>query len=415
MDRNRKENTKQEQNSQQNMEEDSEKFSKGTREINFDLLRGTSKELSIKQDTHDLDQESKEEKVICLSIPKPIERKPIPKSIFSRLNSISYISKPNVYQSIPILLDDKNYIENEKLGKRQDCDVKEKEIYHQIKSKRIKKKMNKKTKDNCQERALSSETIDKDDKRAISFEELNKALKCIFCRTTSNSDAIVLSSDERRIINAVFNKKFTCEEETVKGIHLINFYQDLIRVRKRKRCEDLYKFVLKSIFRYLQNKYETTNLVERQKISLEERKKEFFSFYFKKTAIRLNKPLLHFYLPLASLNRGAIGKEKLSTKVNLSYINLILQSSLFKAEFIEFINNKMVSYCKETIATKIDKLVNKWEKSCIENEVTYREIERICLDIKFNKKCKFPWTISEVEYARTEMIKLLTKITKDKY
>lgn len=241
------------------------------------------------------------------------------------------------------------------------------------------------------------------------FSELRSLLKVLFDRTRYYKTGFVLSMEESSILNAVFLKKFQKDCFFDGSIQTICHYQAQINKKQRKKCEEVYKFVFKTTFKYMKNDFFTKNDLFRRGISKQKRKNEFYQYYFGDLAKSLNKELASFYLPLTPSNWRFESKVKLSKTINHSYISTILQSDVFLKDFRSFFQNKKESFCREMIEEQIDKLIDKWESLYEESDYSLRSIDTIISDIKFNKKCKLPWSMGEAEGAFSEIQRLFPK------
>ena len=258
----------------------------------------------------------------------------------------------------------------------------------------------------CEERDISDEDFIIPEGH---FHELRNLLKILFSGEQDYKNGFILNKEESLILNAIYFKKFQKELVLAGFIRNISHCQALMNKKQRKRCEEVYKFVFKTAFKYMKNAHFTDKGLYKRGISKEKRKNEFYQHYFGDLARKLGKPLKCFYLPLTPSNWRFESKAKLSKTINHSYITSIFQSKLFLSDFVKFVREKSISYSREIIIEKIDKLVDRWEDQYKELDFSSRKIETIVEDIKFNSKCCFPWSMGEVRYAFEEIQRLLPK------
>ena len=237
---------------------------------------------------------------------------------------------------------------------------------------------------------------------------LRLALKTIFCLRTNSQTDLILTNEESRILSALYKKRFHVETG-IEGIRSINYYLDLTRTTSTKRSEEIYKFLFKNAFKYLKSQFNAQNQLNTKKMTKEEKKTLFYEHYFKEASKLERKPIGNFYLPLTPSNIKTLKKVKISKTINNKYIALIFTSDLFVKDFREFIEKKLFEYCVDSIEQKIDNLVDKWEHMAKTHGLSLRIVDMICDDIQFNKKCKFPWSMNEMEVVMEEAQKLITK------
>lgn len=106
----------------------------------------------------------------------------------------------------------------------------------------------------------------------------------------NENDLQHLTAEERELLLCVLQKKFVLKE----GV--------LTRQCKKPKSENIWKFVVKKSIKFLKRrvKFDNKMLIKGEKL---EDEKQFFDFYFSKTAQSLHIPIESFYLPNSILRK----------------------------------------------------------------------------------------------------------------
>lgn len=245
-----------------------------------------------------------------------------------------------------------------------------------------------------------------------SYSELSNLLKKLFLDQLKSRDQFILSAEEMMVLAAILRKKFNEELPVANVYGLKTLFSDKIR-QSKKRPEECYKFVFKHAFKNLKRLYCDMQLDHCLLDFKSGKMANFYEYYFGEASKASRVPLSYFYLPLtpdAQCNRFDSGAPK---TINLSYVNLMIQSERFVADLMDYLNNKFISDYSQLIVLKIDHMVGKWNEISVSMNYSDRSLDLICDYIEFNKKSKLPWTVIEVLFAIETVRKMIDKVRCD--
>lgn len=185
--------------------------------------------------------------------------------------------------------------------------------------------------------------------------------------------------------NLRFMKKFNND---IPLDELITCTNSFIDEASTKRFEENVKFVFKLAFRRLKS-----NLLKQNRIAFYSKKFDiqFYEFYFKEVANRLNIDLKDFYDPFSTK-----GKAK---TLSVDYLKLMFNSSTFKFDFIRLIDNEAVKLdYQNTLKRKIRQLLVKFDHyfGSTDEKVVQNGIDKAQNYFRKNRQCKLPWTSNEI-------------------
>jgi hypothetical protein len=130
--------------------------------------------------------------------------------------------------------------------------------------------------------------------------------------------------------------------------------------------------------------------------------KSFHEHYFASVAEQDQMPLESFYHP-----KNCKGKSRNSPKtINACYIDNISRSRSFVSDFLGFLSTCLEAEYLDSITSKIDSLIQRWDDEYSHSKLKDLAVEEICGYIEKNKKCKLPWTLKEVRDAINAVQKL---------
>lgn len=342
-----------------------------------------------------------------ISIPKPVPLNPYKQKPKETLDSLS--EKRNVKEDDEInepLDVRKEYTITKRKRKivKEKANKKGKGVY-EFKSKRLQKRI--------EREELSKEELlikDDDNIRSGLFNSLTDVLKLIFLNENQNNKDFVISSNEALILETIIQKKFKTRF-VLSTIVNQKIRQKFSKNLKRKRSDEMNKFIFKNAFKYMRDAFNIKHDLNRKGIMKEEKRDRFFEYYFGELANKRNLSIESFYLPQVPSNLKTAKKAKPTRTINTAYINDIFQSKLFYEDFKSFIRNDMRSFCIANVKKKFKYLITKWEGMCESSIPNDRSYYSICDDIEYNKKCKLPWSILEIDEAIEESHRLLSKFT----
>lgn len=131
------------------------------------------------------------------------------------------------------------------------------------------------------------------------------------------------------------------------------------------------------------------------KLNKREFEKWFNQYYFQEVVETARIPLESFFHPK---NSNQPSKSAVKT-INSLYISNIIQSKRFVHDFLSYMNGDLEKDYNVVIKTKINGLFDRWESDYQIAPNKEEQIQKICVNIEKNNKCKLPWTIIEVKSA----------------
>lgn len=162
-----------------------------------------------------------------------------------------------------------------------------------------------------------------------------------------------------------------------------------------KRPEECYKFILTRVIKYLKHKFESSC---KTKAHLEE---HLYEVYFRDTAAQLGVPLSDFHYPLTGSLKGKF-------KLNSVYFSKIFKSQEFVTEVKDYCQSILLPDYSKDILKKLNSLLSRWSDMLIKAperpDLSEREILHY---VKFNKRCKLPWSVAEVKESIEKFLKLV--------
>lgn len=233
------------------------------------------------------------------------------------------------------------------------------------------------------------------------FETLIKMLLNIFTTNTlMRSDFDNLPPFERQILYHLLKRKFN-----LKGVYEINQNLDtisftsltkILSTQSSKRPEECYKFILTRVIKVLKHRYEK---VFRTKAQVEA---HLYEQFFKETSKTLSIPITEFHYPLTGSLKGKF-------KLNATYFARIFRSDAFVKEINTYCSDVLLNEYTNDINRKLVALFAKWSEDLSQaTPSTLVDAQRAVIDyIKFNKRCKLPWTLLEVKESIEKFTKLM--------
>lgn len=165
-----------------------------------------------------------------------------------------------------------------------------------------------------------------------------------------------------------------------------------------KRPEECYKFVLTRVIKSLKHRFEAES---KTKAKIEE---QLYEKYFKSTANKLNISLVDFHYPLTGTLKGKF-------KLNSVYFARIFHSEIFVREVQEYCKHVLIAEYSKDISRKLEFLFSKWsEELSLASPSEQVDVQKEILNyVKFNKRCKLPWTLTEVRESIDRFNKMMSQ------
>lgn len=170
---------------------------------------------------------------------------------------------------------------------------------------------------------------------------------------------------------------------------------EILKTKNNKRPEECYKFVLTRVIKYLKHMFETN---AKKKLSIEQC---LYEFYFKETSEQLKVPLKDFHYPLTGSLKGTF-------KLNSAYFSKIFKSEKFVEAIRNFCSNNIIPEYRIDIQKKLKSLLDRWTDVMIRDYANKDGSQNQILDyVKYNKRCKLPWSIDEVKESMDKFLNLI--------
>lgn len=162
-----------------------------------------------------------------------------------------------------------------------------------------------------------------------------------------------------------------------------------------KRPEECYKFILTRVIKYLKHKFENNN---KTKSKVED---SLYEEYFQTISDTYKIPLSDFHYPLTGSLKGKF-------KLNSVYFSKIFMSQKFVDALSEYSNKLLLSEYSTDIKKKLETLMDRWAELLDSESGIESEKQKEILDyVMFNKRCKLPWSVSEVRESVEKFDKLV--------
>ena len=163
-----------------------------------------------------------------------------------------------------------------------------------------------------------------------------------------------------------------------------------------KRPEECYKFILTRVIKYLKHKFEN-------KIKTKSKVEEsLYEEYFQAISDSHKIPLSDFHYPLTGSLKGKF-------KLNSAYFSKIFMSQKFVDALNEYSNKLLLTEYSADIKKKLETLMDRWAELLDSESGIESEKQKELLDyVMFNKRCKLPWSVSEVRESVEKFDKLVS-------
>lgn len=203
-------------------------------------------------------------------------------------------------------------------------------------------------------------------------DDVKEVLNQIFNEVTPDLGSHLLSIRQQNAIRQILKGKMELSENLT-----------VQKIRKPRRAEEEYKFIVKKALKFLfrQFKRRNSDFIRGQKV-LDEL--ELYNYYFK-DVLDVEEALM----PGCKLQKASM-RSNLNKTVSGSYLEKILTSSQFRKDFREYLEKHFMREYESIRETKIENIA----KSVCEDNL---------------KRVQLPWTISEVEQARMNLLNILDR------
>lgn len=242
------------------------------------------------------------------------------------------------------------------------------------------------------------------------FDQLRPFLKTVFNLDFNTLADFALDFDELSIASAIISKKFGINFP-IKFVYNMEHFRSLYGIKPSKRPEESYKFVFKHAFKHLKREF-LMKKYEHTIIGHNDQTLNFYNYYFGEISQKLNIEISKFFLPLTPDSYCSRRKDGVSQTINITYITLVCQSRVFLENFMQYVNHSFLEDYRDMISHKVKNLCDKWEQMFLQSYPNEKLVNFICDYIHTNKKCKLPWTLSEVEFAIDITNKFVSKCRK---
>ena len=225
----------------------------------------------------------------------------------------------------------------------------------------------------------------------------------------------LLSDAELEILNLIIRRKYETSlfsnENEKRDLSLIT--NILIKFQTKitaKRPEESYKFIFTRAFKYMKKSFRYNNELKWPKTDTEE---QFYHHYFQEEANKKSIPLENYIYPLNK--KDQFGRPR---SLNFSYFRQVCQSEAFVTDFSNYLRKVLKDDYGEEIERKTLNVLTKWD-SCLSAGISnsnlhyHKTIPDATKYFLKNKRCKIPWTTTEVRNAIVRVNGLFKKILKN--
>ena len=181
------------------------------------------------------------------------------------------------------------------------------------------------------------------------------------------------------------------------------FLDEIMSLGLQKETEDYSRYIYGRCLNHMLEKF----VGQHYRIKKKNYEKRFYEYYFQQIARENGMKLEQFYRP------RLYGKKYIPRTYNQEYIRNICMNKSFKEEILKYMENDLIENEKKILETKINELVNQWQKKLSQTSKTKMQMNIICKEIRKKRRRSrylLPWTISEVMEA-IEKIKMRIEST----
>jgi len=203
-----------------------------------------------------------------------------------------------------------------------------------------------------------------------------------------------LSGSETVILKSIIRRKYSNVGELLSQTdsNLLELFSRLQETSSNKRPEENYKFIFKRCLKHMKEKFKTDNPSQAKRKDVD---RLFYEHYFRTVSETQKISIDNFYHPKNSKIKNKPGPKT----INNTYIQNICKSKLFKRDFADYLDRRLLPEYQESIKLKIKNLIARWSKDLRAAPDKAVTVDDICAYIERNKKCKLPWSVKEVSEA----------------
>ena len=214
---------------------------------------------------------------------------------------------------------------------------------------------------------------------------INKYLQAVFTTQKPNRKLVSsLQNKQSYAISVLLSKKFTFEN--LEGPFLI--------IRKGRRTEDQFKFVLRrGIKRLIKNFKNKNPKIGGSKLTYEI---QFYDYYFGESSERNNEPIGKYYLPGSKAQDSLNGyKGDLDRTVSFAYTHRLMSSEKFKKAFTRYLLEGLLEDCVEARNEQLGRISN-------------------AIRTEKNKIPNLPWANDEIMEAQRRLLEMVSCLDENK-
>ena len=208
------------------------------------------------------------------------------------------------------------------------------------------------------------------------------------------SRKLSLSTPETVILKSIIRRKYGNVGELLAQTdsNHLELYSRLQETSSNKRPEENYKFIFKRCLKHMKEKFKTDNPSQAKRKDVD---RLFYEHYFRQVSETQKISIDNFYHPKNSKVKSKTGPKT----INNTYIQNICKSKLFKKDFADYLDKRLLPEYQESIKLKIKNLIARWSKELKGSSDKTAASTDICGYVERNKKCKLPWSVKEVSEA----------------
>lgn len=222
---------------------------------------------------------------------------------------------------------------------------------------------------------------------------LSEFLDCVF-QSRRPARKLNLSNTETVILKSIVRRKYGNAGEVLvqSESNLLDLFARLQDTSSNKRPEENYKFIFKRCLKHMKEKFKVDNPAQAKRKDVD---RLFYEYYFRQVVESQKISIDNFYHPKNSKVKNKTGPKT----INNTYIQNICKSRLFKRDFVDYLDKRLLPEYQESIKLKIKNLIARWTKELRAAVDRVAATAEICGYIERNKKCKLPWSVKEVSEA----------------
>ena len=204
--------------------------------------------------------------------------------------------------------------------------------------------------------------------------------------------------EDKEVLVAFLNKRYRLKEaqklprgKLMSPSDLLSLPDHLSKYNYGKRKEENMKLVFNWVFKFLKTQISVSH---REKLDKHQVEYLFYTHYFRKIAEEHELNIMNFYKP--NFVKPIRNSEK---TFNSSFLKNIQLSNCFMSDFNIALDEYMMHEYKHVIEKKLYAIFAKWESKISREDSRATAVLSLARSIAGSRKCKLPWTLTEIQLA----------------